>query len=169
MNPIALILSALKTWPEPYTLDLEEADPMALAELHSRLTEISQVINDLKKQVAADMGTKLAGRTLRYGQTIFRGIPTKGSAKIKDEGLWWQDVVDGLKATSKPEVLLGALFPASSVRLTALPKLASVLGVEFQELRDKYVTYADSSIPIQVMPVSKAPAYLAKLEDGEIK
>lgn len=164
-----MILNALRTWPEPYTLDLEEAEPVTLAELHSRLGEISQVINDLKKQVAVDLGGKLAGRNLRYGDTIYRGIPTKGSAKIVDDKAWWPVVLDGLMQSPRPLDLLAALYPASSVRLTALPKLAAALGVEFDELRKAHVTYADSSVPIQVMPVAKAPQYLQALEDGEIR
>lgn len=169
MNPVAMILNALKVWPEPYELELEEADLMQLAELDSRLGEIRQVIAALKKQVQADLAVKLDGKTLRYGDSLFRGVPLRGSVRVGPEELWWEDVVEGLKATAQPEALLKALFPATSVRLTALPKLASVLGVDHDVLRDKYVTFAESGNPLTVLPMSKAPQYLANLEDGELR
>ena len=169
MNPVALILNALKTWPEPYTLELDEAEPISLAELDSRLGEIRQVINELKKQVQGELAAKLAGRNLRYGDTIYRGVPTKGSARIVDDTKWWPVVLDGLMQSPRPVDLLAALYPASSVRLTALPKLAAALGVEYDELRKQHVEYAESSVPIQVMPVARAPMFLQTLEDGEVR
>lgn len=168
MNAIAAILQALKTWPETPTLELEDKEPLELAEVYNRLGEIGQVVSALKRIVAEDLAVKLDGRSLRYGETIFRNA-AKGSAQIRDDQLWWLDVVDGLKATSRPEDLLAALYPASNVRVTALPKLAAVLGVGHDELKSKHVTYAPATSPLMTMPLSRAPVWLQKLEDGEIR
>lgn len=168
MNPIGLILNADKIFPEPLTLELEGEEPLALAELHSRLTRIGQIVSELKKLVAADLAGKIP-TALRYGDTVYRASNGRGTAKVRDDFDWWVAVVDGLKESPRPEALIAALFPSSSVRLTALPKLEAALSLEEGRLKDLYVTYDPPSTPLSVMPIQKAPKYLQDLEEGEIR
>lgn len=167
MNVIAKIVDADKIYPEPLTLELEDLGPVELAELHSRLARFGQVVAELKKLVALDLAAKLDGKTLRYGDT-FLG-PASGAPTVKDEELWWKTVLEGLMESPRPVDLLASLFPASSLRLTALPKLAAALGVDHDDLRRDHIGWKEPSSPLKVVPLSRAPQYLQKMEDGEIR
>lgn len=168
MNAIYAVIDSLKTWPEPPSLELEGKEPLELAEVHSRLGEIAQVVRELQRIVAQDLATKLDGKTLRYGNTFYRP-GGRGSHRVTDEAAWWPAVLQGLMDSPRPIDLLAALYPASSVRLTALPKLAAALGVEYAELKQAHIGYAESTMPLSVIPQSKAPQYLQTMEDGEIR
>lgn len=167
MNPIAAILAALKTFPEPPSLELDGKEPVELAEAYNRLGEIGQVVTALKRLVAEDLAAKLDGKTLRYGDT-FLG-PATGTPTVVDEDLWWKTVLEGLMESPRPVDLLASLFPSSSLRLTALPKLAAALGVEHDDLRKSLIGWKDPSTPLKVTPLSRAPVYLQKMEDGTIR
>lgn len=168
MNAIAAILQALKTWPEPPTLEVDGVELLEVAEFHSRLAEIGQVVSELKKIAALDLAAKLDGKAFRYGESIIR--PNfRGAPKIKNDDAWWSDVIVGLQASPNPKALLAALYPASSVRLGALPKLAAALSEEAGELRERNIEYQEPTSPLSVMPMSKAPKFLQDMEEGDIR
>lgn len=169
MNAMAMILNADKVFPEPLTLELDDAEPAADAELLSRLTRIGQIVAELKKIVAADLAGKLGESALRYGDTVYRASNGRGTAKIGHEASWWEEVIEGLKRSPDPAGLLAALYPASSVRLTALPKLSAALSLEGDVLKKTHIVYDPPSTPLSVMPIQKAPKYLQDLEEGEIR
>jgi hypothetical protein len=169
MNPLAWVVDSLKVHPEPVSVPdaLVGATPLELAEARSRLTQISQVANELRKLVDEELATHLQGGAMRYGDTILRPNG-RGAPKIIDEENWWHEVVAGLKLTPNPEKLLAALYPASSVRLTALPKLASALSSETEYLRERYIEYGEPTSPLSAMPISKAPKWAQALNDGQL-
>lgn len=168
-NPLAWVLASLKTHPEPVSIpDVSELTPLELAAIRSRLQTFSQVATGLRKLVDEE----LAGRipvALRYGDDVYRPSNGRGSAKVVDEAGWWREVIRGLQSASNPEALLAALYPASSVRLTALPKLAAAFGDEADDFKARHIAYDESSTPLSVMPLAKAPKYLQDLEEGEIR
>ena len=168
-NPLAWVADALKFWPEAPTLpedQVEHAEPVELAEWRNRLVEIAQVATELRRQLDVQMVATLNGAALRYGDNIIRAAGSRGRPKVKDPGEWWAVVVDGLKATPNPVGLLAALYPANSVRLSALPALAAAVGDEPEELREAHIDYDLPTSVLSVVPISRAPKYLQKLEEG---
>lgn len=170
MNPLAWILDSLKVHPEPVSIpDVSELTPIELAEIRSRLQTFSQVATELRKLVDQELAGALQGSALRYGDTVYRASNGRGTAKVVDENCWWADVVEGLQHSPNPEGLLAALFPASSVRLTALPKLIAAGTEHGEELKTRHFAYDPPSTPLSVMPIQKAPKYLQDLEEGELR
>lgn len=173
MNVVAWVLDALKVYPEPASLpeSLTDATPIQLAEARSRLSQIAQVATELRKLVDQELAGALQGSALRYGDSVYRASNGRGTAKVASscEGEWWDDVVLGLKNSPRPAELLAALYPASSVRLTALPKLEAALSYDTDELKNHYIRYDPPSTPLSVMPIAKAPKYLQDLEEGELR
>lgn len=170
MNPLAWVVDALKVPREPMLPEsLEGATPLQLAEAKNRLQEISRVAYQLRLLIDAELAGALQGSALRYGDTVYRASGGRGTAKVVDEVLWWDEVVEGLKASPVPVALLSALFPASSVRITALPMLAAALGEEADEFKNRHIFYDPPSSPLSVMPIQKAPKYLQDLEEGELR
>lgn len=168
-NPLAWVADALKYWPEAPLLDeaqVEHASPVSLAEWRNRLVLIAQVATELRRQLDVQMVATLNGAALRYGDSIIRAAGPKGRAKVKHPAEWWEVVVEGLKATPRPAALLNALYPASSVRLSALPMLAAAIGDEPDKLREEYIDYDLPTSVLSVMPIDRAPKYLQKLEEG---
>ena len=165
------IAAADRTWPEPVSLpdDLADASPLQLAEARSRLVHIIQVAGELRELIDAELAGVLQGSAFRYGDDLLRPSAGRGSAKIADPETWWPDVVEGLQASHNPEGLLAALYPASAVRLTALPKLAAALSCEVDDLRGRHVVYDPPTSPLTVMPMTKAPKFLADLAEGELR
>lgn len=170
-NAVGAILNADKVWPEPLSLPdaLEGVDPVTLAEARSRLAQIGQIVRELVKVVDQELAGSLEHSALRYGNDVYRPSNGRGTAKVVDEVLWWDEVLEGLKSSPVPVALLSALFPASSVRLTALPKLAAALGEEADDFKSRHVFYEPSTSPLSVMPIQRAPKFLQDLEDGEIR
>lgn len=168
-NAMAAIVDALKTHPEPVSLpeSLEDANRMQLAEARSRLAQIVQVANELRRLVDRSLAAQLAGGAFRYGDTIMRSA-TRGRLKIVDTERWWEAVVTGLSKVDSPEGLLGALYPAGSVRLTALAQLAEALGVpDAWALRDTFIEFDEPTAILDVVPLSKAPKWAQKLDEGQ--
>lgn len=169
MNPLAWILDSLKVHPEPASIpDVTDLTPVELAEIRSRLQTFAQVATELRRLVDQELASKIP-TALRYGEDIYRPSNGRGSAKVVVESLWWVAVVDGLKASPDPEGLLAALYPASSVRLTALPKLAAALSEEVETLRDVHIRYDPPSSALSVKPRSQSPKFLQDMEEGEIR
>jgi hypothetical protein len=169
-NPLAWVADSLKFWPEAPTLPdeyVENASPQSMAEWRNRLVEIAQVATELRRQLDVQMVARLNGAALRYGDNIIRAAGSRGRPKVKDPATWWEVVVDGLKATSNPVGLLSALYPANSVRLSALPMLAAAVSDEPEELREAHIDYELPTSVLSVVPISRAPKYLQKLEEGQ--
>lgn len=171
MNVVAWVVDALKTHPEPVSLPdaLVEAAPLELAEARSRLQQIGQVANELRKLIDVELAGALQGSALNYGGQIIRSANGRGSAKVIEGIGWWDAIVEGLKRSPNPVGLLASLYPASSVRLTALPKLAEALSRDTDGLRLEFITYDEPTSPLSVMPLDKAPKYLQDLEEGQIR
>lgn len=167
-NALGAIVDALKTWPEPVSLPeaLIDATPVELAEARNRLQECSLVAAALRKTVDVLLASHLTGGALRYGESIMRPA-YRGRPKVIDQG-WWEMVVDGLSKSDSPEALLSALYPASSVRLTALQQLAEALGVEEQAIRQTFIEYDEPTAVLDVVPLSKAPQWAQQLEEGKV-
>lgn len=172
MNPLAWILDSLKTHPEPAQLpDLTEATPLELAEARSRLATFAQVATELRRLTDRELAERLDGKAFRYGEDVYRPSNGKGSAKVQDAHAWWHLVATALSQMDEEHMalFLNALYPASSVRLTALPKLAENLGIEVESVRDTFIVYDPPTSPLSVMPRSKAPKFLQDMEEGEIR
>lgn len=167
-NALAAVADALKTWPETVSFPerLEDATPVELAEARSRLAQISQAATELRRLVDRELAVQLNGGTLRYGDSIIRGSG-RGAAKIVDPESWWRMVVQGMGASTNPIGLLSALYPANSVRLTALPGLAAALNVDADTLKSTMVDYDEPASPLSVMPVSKVK-WAQGLQEGEV-
>lgn len=169
MNVVAWILDALKVWPEPAQLpeSLDGATPQQLAEARSRLQQISQITTELRRLVDVQLAGWLDGGAMRYGDSLLRPAG-RGRPRIVDKGLWWDMVTEGVRHSDDPAGLLAALYPADSVRLTALPKLAEVLEVDERSIRDTMVDYDPPTALISAMPMSKAPKWAQALGEGQL-
>lgn len=168
-NPLAWVADALKYWPEAPTLpddQIEHAQPIEMAQWRNRLVEITQVATELRRQLDVAMVARLNGAALRYGNNIIRAAGTRGRPKVKDPGEWWAVVVDGLKVTPNPVGLLAALYPANSLRLSALPMLAAAVSDEPENLREAHIDYDLPTSVLSVVPIDRAPKYLQQLEEG---
>lgn len=175
MNPLAWVVDALKTHPEPVSLPdaLVEASPLELAEARSRLQQIGQVANELRKLIDVELAGALQGSALNYGGSIIRSANGRGSAKVVDPEAWWGFVASalgGIGPRQRAEVL-AALYPASAVRLTAIPKLAAITedSIDPDVIKDTFIAYDPPTSPLSVMPIDKAPKYLHDLAEGEIR
>lgn len=171
MNVVAWVIDALKTHPEPVSMPeaiTEDSTLLELAEARSRLSAIAQVATDLRRLVDRELAGKIP-TAFRYGEDVYRPANGAGKAKVADETTWWPMVLQGLMDSPRPLELLSNLYPASSVRLTALPKLAAALGIEHDELRSHHIVYDPPTSPLSVMPRSKAPKFLQDLEEGEVR
>lgn len=167
-NPLAAFIDALKTWPEQVQLPeaLLDATPVELAEARNRYQAYSQCATELRKTIDTLLASHLAGGALRYGESIMRPA-YRGRPKVVDDG-WWETVISGLSRSDHPEGLLGALYPASSVRLTALPQLAEALGYEDDtSLRDTFIEYELPTMTLDVLPLAKAPKWTHQLAEGQ--
>lgn len=170
MNPLAWVVDALKVPREPMLPEsLTDATPIQLAEARSRLQEISRVANELRKLVDQELAGALQGSALNYGGQIIRSANGRGSAKVIEGVGWWDTVLEGLKQSPNPVGLLASLYPASSLRLTALPMLAAALSREPAELKSEFIIYEPATSPLSVMPIDRAPKYLQDLEEGQIR
>jgi len=167
-NPLTAVADALKVWPEEvsYPERLEGASPVELAEARSRLQQIGQAANELRRLVDRQLAVDLDGGTLRYGDSVIR-VSGRGSAKVVDRDAWWRAVAQGVEMSENPTALLGALYPADSVRLTAIPALAAVLEVDPDAFKTTMIDYAPPTSPLSVMPISKAK-WAQDLEEGEV-
>lgn len=167
-NAMAAVVDALKTHPEPVSLPeaLEDANRMQLAEARSWLAQIAQVAGELRRLVDRMLAAQLAGGALRYGDQIMRPA-LRGRPKITDRGLWWDMVTEGVLKSDDPSALLAALYPADSLRLTALSQLADVLETSLEGLRDTMLEWEPPTATLDVMPISKAPKWAQKLEEGQ--
>lgn len=169
MNPLAWILDSLKVHPEPASIpDVSDLSPIELAEIRSRLATFAQVATELRRQVDQELASKIP-TALRYGEDIYRPANGGGKAKVVHESLWWMNVVEGLKQSPRPHDLIEALFPASSVRLTALPKLDAALGFDTGTIKAAHIDYDPPTAPLSVTPRSKAPKFLQDMEEGDIR
>lgn len=170
-NAMAAVVDTLKVSPEHASLPdaLVDATPQQLAEARSRLQQISQVATDLRKLVDAELATHLQGGAMRYGDQIFRPNG-RGAAKVNDAEDWWNLIAGASRLLPLDEVgsLLGSLYPANAVRLTALPQLAELMGYSNEGLRSTFIEYESPSSPLSVMPISKAPKWAQKLEEGQL-
>jgi hypothetical protein len=168
-NPVAAILIADKIWPEhpSFPESLENATPLELAEARSRLAQIGQIASELRKLVDQQLAEELANGSLRYGDSIIRPA-YRGRPKVVDEGAFWDAVVAAVDQSLTPDALLSALFPASSVRLGALTKLAAQLEVDPDTLKQTLIDYEPPTAALDVIPISKARVWEQKLEDGQI-
>lgn len=169
-NAGTAILDALKIPSEPQLPDaLVGATPLELAEARNRIAQIVKAGRDIGKLIDYELAGALQGSALNYGGQIIRSANGGGTAKVKDDDHWWDTVVKGLQLSPRPVDLLSALYPASAVRLTALPKLAAALGEEPFDLKRTHIEYGPPTSPLSVMPKDKAPKYLQDLEEGEIR
>jgi hypothetical protein len=174
-NAVGAILNADKVWPEPLSLPdaLEGADPVTLAEARSRLAQIGQIARELVKLVDQELAGSLEHSALRYGNDVYRPSNGRGSAKVTDPESWWGFVSETLGMLNDPDraALLNALYPASSLRLTALAKLAAATVDDLDPgvIRDTFIAYDPPTSLLSVMPIQKAPKFLQDLEDGEIR
>lgn len=169
MNPLAWILDSLKTHPEPAQLpDLTDATPLELAEARSRLATFAQVATELRRLIDLELATKIP-TALRYGEDVYRPSNGKGTAKLVGPVEFFEVVADAVALSDNPAELLSSLFPGSSVRLTALPKVAKLIGFSDEAFRDTFFDYEPSTAPLSVMPMSKAPKFLQDMEEGEIR
>lgn len=168
-NAMSAVVDALKTHLEPVSIpeSLQDATPIQLAEARSRLQQISQVANELRKTVDVLLASYLAGGALRYGESIMRPA-WRGRPKIVEGAPWWEVVLQGLSLTDSPEALLAALYPANAVRLTALTQLAEALGDDERALRDTFIEYDEPTAVLDVMPISKAPKWAQRLSEGQM-
>lgn len=173
MNLLAWVVDALKVPSEPMLPEaLTDASPIQLAEARSRLQEISRVANELRKLVDQELAGALQGSALNYGGQIMRPNNARGSAKVIDSEAWWAFVdycMQQVEETYDRAKILNSLYPASSLRLTALPKLAEVADMAVEQLKDTFITYDPPTSPLSVMPKDKAPKYLQDLEEGQIR
>lgn len=169
VNPLSWVADGLKVWPEPPSGPdwLDEMSPMVLAEARNRLQMISQVATELRKLVDSQLVATLNGAALRYGDTILRENQSHGRVFVKDIPAWWETVVRGLKATPNPEGLLGVLYPPSALRLTGLKMLAEAVAEDAAELRAAHIGHELPTSPLSAMPISKAPKFLQRLEEGQ--
>lgn len=169
MNPLAWVVIALKTWPEALSLPeaLEDASPEQLAEARSRLAEIGQIVTELRKLVDRQLVPHLEGGVMRYGDTILKPS-SRGRPIVVDPDGWWSAVSQGVARSENGAELLAALYPASAVRLGAIPKLALALEVDPQALRSTFIDWEPPSSVIDAQPLSKAPLWTHKLADGQL-
>lgn len=167
-NAIAAVVDALKVWPEEvsYPERLEGATPLELAEARSRLQQIGQAANELRRLVDRQLAQELGTGALRYGDSVIR-VNGKGSAKVVDVEAFWEAIDSALDTCIDPPTLLAALFPADSVRLTALPKVAELLKVDPDAFKETMIDYDAPTSPLSIMPVSKAK-WAQKLREGEV-
>lgn len=171
-NPLAWVLASLKTHPEPVSIpDVSKLTPVELAEIRSRLQTFSQVATELRKLVDVELAGALQGSAFRYGNDVYRASNGGGRAKVVDEDKFYEAVARGIERTEDDEMagLLAALFPAYSVRISGLPRLAEALDVPSDVLKATLIDYEPSTTPLSVMPIQKAPKYLQDLEEGEIR
>lgn len=169
MNPLAWILDSLKVHPEPASIpDVSDLTPIELAEIRSRLQTFSQVATELRRLVDQELAGKIP-TALRYGEDIYRPSNGRGTAKVNDETEFWLDVITGLKAAPSPVALIAALFPAGSVRITALPKLAAALSMDADDLKAAHIIYDPPTSVLEVKPISKSAKFLQDMEEGEIR
>lgn len=168
MNVVAWVIDALKHYPEiqpPEALD--NATPQQLAEARNRLIEIARVAGDLRKMVDIQLAPHLEGGAMRYGNDLLRPAG-KGRAKVIDKYLWWNMVTEAVLHADDPAGLLSALYPADSLRLTALQKMAEVLEISEQSIRDTMIDYDEPTALISVMPMHLAPKWAQKLDEGQL-
>lgn len=168
-NAVAAILNGLKVFPEPMQLpdSLVDASPLDLAEGRSRLLQIAQVSRELVKLIDAELAVHLEGGALRYGDSLLRPAG-RGRPRIVDKVMWWDMVTKGVMEADDPASLLSALYPADSVRLTALQQLAKVLDVPEESIRSTMISYEEPTALISVMPMSKAPKWAQALKEGQL-
>ena len=168
-NAVAAILDGLKVYPEPMQLpeSLMEATPQELAAGRSRLLQVAQVCRELVKLIDAELAPHLEGGAMRYGNDLLRPAG-RGRPRIVDKTLWWDMVTEGVQHADDPAGLLSSLYPADSVRLTALVKLAEVLDIPEQSIRSTMIDYEEPTALISVMPMSKAPKWAHSLEEGQL-
>ena len=104
---------------------------------------------------------------MRYGNDLLRPAG-RGRPRIVDKVLWWNMVTEGVFRGDDAAGLLSALYPADSVRLTALNKLAAALDIPESSIRDTMIDYEEPTALISVMPMSKAPKWAQALRDGQL-
>lgn len=168
-NAVAAILDADKTYPEPVQLPdaLEGGTPQDLAEARSRLLQLAQVARELVKTIDVELVAHLDGGALRYGDSLLRPAG-RGRPRIVDKTLWWDMVTEGVLKSDNPAGLLSSLYPADSVRLTALMQLAEVLDIPEQSIRSTMIDYEPPTALISVMPMSRAPKWAQALSEGQL-
>lgn len=168
-NAVAAVLDALKTFPEPVQLPdaLVDTSPQQLAEGRSRLLQMAQVARELVKLIEAELAPYLDGGAMRYGNDLLRPAG-KGRARIVDKASWWDMVTEGVLKSDNPAGLLSALYPADSVRLTALQQLAQTLSIPEQSIRETMIFYEAPTSPISAMPMHLAPKWAQKLSEGQL-
>jgi hypothetical protein len=168
---MAWVVDALKVSPEHASLPdvLVDASPQQLAEARSRLQQISQVATELRKIVDAELAVYLQGGAMRYGDQIIRPS-TNGRPTVVDPEGWWSMVADAVVGRSIPAAaaLLAALYPANAVRLTGLSRLADEYNYDLAALRSTFIEYDPPTSSLSVMPISKAPKWAQKLEEGQL-
>jgi hypothetical protein len=104
---------------------------------------------------------------MRYGDSLLRPAG-RGRARIVDKYLWWNMVTEAVQRADDPAGLLSALYPADSVRLTALMKMAEVLEIPEQSIRETMIDYDEPTALISVMPMSRAPKWAQALSEGQL-
>lgn len=168
-NAVAAILDADKTYPEPVQLPdaLVDATPQELAEGRSRLLQLAQVARELVKTIDVELAEALQGGAMRYGESLLRPAG-RGRARIVDKTLWWDMVTEGVLKSDNPAGLLSSLYPADSVRLTALVKLAEELDIAESSIRSTMIFYEEPTALISVMPLSRAPKWAQALSEGQL-
>lgn len=169
-NAIAAVIDGLRVHPEPQSLpeSLLNSEPVELAGAHNRFKEIAAVANGLAKATGEALAAKIPYGALRYGDTIYRPAGGRGDTKVIDEGKWWPKVIEGLRGTDRPEVLLSELFTASGVKMGGMDILANVLGEDPKVFRKEHIRYEKPTGPLSVMPLDKAPKWAQHLDEGQI-
>jgi hypothetical protein len=168
---MAWVVDTLKVSPEHASLPdaLVDATPQQLAEARSRLQEISQVATELQKIVDAELAIHLQGGAMRYGDQIFRPNG-RGAPKVTNADMWWPFVTRTLFHVDKSmrPIVMDALYPASAVRLTGLKILATAAETDEQTIKETFIHYDPPTSPLSVIPISKAPKWAQKLEEGQL-
>ena len=168
-NAIAALVDALKTWPEPVELPnaLIDADHVQLADARSRLQQISQCANELRKVIEGELVERLDGAPMRYGDTIIEAN-RRGTHKVSDIDMWWDAVAKATETSEDPAGLLASLYRADGLRLGGLKQLAEELHTDVKTVRNTFIAWEPPTAGVSVRPISQVSQELQKLEDGEV-
>jgi hypothetical protein len=176
-NAPAMVIDALKTWPETVALPpyVEKASPVELAECRSRLQQIAQCATELRRLVDVRLAEELGSGALRYGDTVLRQS-TKGKAELVDPEQWWLFVASLVTRLAEVDAadLLEALYGKTAPRLGALSHLVQTAETAldetytWQQIRDTFIDYAAPYSPLAATPLARAPQKYQSLPEGEV-
>jgi hypothetical protein len=175
-NAPAMVVDALKTWPETVTLPpyVEKASPVELAECRSRLQQIAQCATELRRLVDVRLAEELGSGALRYGDTVLRaggGYTWRVPDDPKESDQWWMLLASVCAASDPGQIadLLEALYGSASPRIGGLSVLASLhLNESAQAIKETFLEKRPNGAALRETPIYRAPKRYQALAEGEI-